>query len=228
VTLGINDANMIETPSKEIIIATPKGEIRIHSFCRPEQIQQYNFDRYFGISDDFKSLFTRWESLARSAARGGANVVLALADPKDIIGYGLLAYPDAGDRWAELGAEIMMEIKAIEVARPWRSVGVAPGIVKMMLAYPRVEEKILYLVGYSWTWDLKGKKLNGQEYRRMLIKLFEPFGFKEYETNEPNISLRPENILMCRMGQEVTQKIKDRFKWLRFGLAPWTWEVDKH
>lgn len=217
---------MSETFSKEIIFPTPKGDIRIYSFCRPEQIQQYNFERHFGVSDDFKSLFTQRESLVNSAAPEGANVVLALADAKDIIGYGLLAYPDGSERWAEMGAEIMMELKAIEVGRPYRSCGVAPAIVKIMLAYPGIEEKIIYLVGYSWTWDLKGNDLTGQEYRQMLIKLFEPFGFKEYETNEPNICLRPENILMCRVGQEVTQKIKDRFKWLRFGLAPWTWEVD--
>lgn len=218
---------MTETFSKEILIPTPKGDIRIHSFCRPDQIEQYNFDRHFGISDDFKSLFTQRESLAKSASRDGANVVVAIADAEDIIGYGLLAYPDTGERWAEMGAEIMMELKAIEVGRAFRSCGIAPGIVKMMLAYPRIEEKIIYLVGYSWTWDLKSNDLTGQEYRQILIKLFEPFGFKEYETNEPNVCLRPENILMCRVGQNVTQKIKDRFKWLRFGLTPWTWGVDK-
>jgi acetoin utilization protein AcuA len=217
---------MAETCPKETLLKTPKGDIHIHSFCRPDQILQYNFDRYFGISDDFKSLFTRRESLAESAAGAGANVVLSLADARDIIGYGLLAYPDAGERWASLGSEIMMEIKAIEVARPWRSAGIAAEIMKMMLAYPRIEEKIIYMVGYSWTWDLKGKKMSDQEYRRMLVNLFEPFGFKEYETNEPNVSLRPENILMCRMGQNITRTIKDRFKWLRFGLTPWTWEVD--
>jgi acetoin utilization protein AcuA len=218
---------MTSTLSKEAILPTPGGEVRIRSFCNPQEIKEYTFNSDFGISDDYKSLFTRRESLAKRAAREGVNVVLALAKSKDIIGYGLLAYPDAGERWAELGAEIMMEIKAIEVCRPWRSAGIAPEIVKMMLAYPHIEEKIIYLVGYSWTWDLKGKKLTGREYRQMLIKLFEPFGFKEYETNEPNVCLRPENILMCRVGQNVTQKIKDRFKWLRFGLSPWTWEVDK-
>ena len=219
---------MSDTPSKEKLIPTSKGDIRIYSFCRPEQIQHYAFDRHFGVSDDFKSIFTERESLAQSAARRGANVVLAIADNQDIIGYGLLAHPDPGERWAELGAEIMIELKAIEVGRAYRACGIAPAIVKMLLAYPRLEEKIIYLVGYSWTWDLKGKKLTGPEYRRMLIKLFEPFGFKEYETNEPNVCLRPENILMCRVGQNVTQKIKDRFKWLRFGLTPWTWQVDKH
>jgi acetoin utilization protein AcuA len=218
---------MTSTLSKEAILPTPGGEVRIRSFCTPQQIKQYTFDSHFGISDEYKPLFTGRESLAKRAAREGVNLVLALAISKDIIGYGLLAYPDAGERWAELGAEIMMEIKGIEVCRPWRSAGIAPGIVKMMLAYPRIEEKIIYLVGYSWTWDLKGKKLTGREYRQMLIKLFEPFGFKEYETNEPNVCLRAENILMCRVGQNVTQKIKDRFKWLRFGLSPWNWEVDK-
>ena len=111
---------MAETPSKQALLKTPKGDIRIHSFCRPDQIQQYNFNRYFGISDDFKPLFTQRESLAKSAAGEGANLVLALVDTRDIIGYGLLAYPDAGERWALLGPELMMEIKAIEVGRSWR------------------------------------------------------------------------------------------------------------
>jgi acetoin utilization protein AcuA len=217
---------MRKTSTKEIILPTPKGDIRVYSFCGPEQIRQYAFDRHFGVRDDFKSIFTQRESLAQAAALEGVNVVLAIANAGDIIGYGLLAYPDPGERWAALGEGAMMELKAIEVGLAYRSCGIAPGILKMMLAYPRVEEKIIYLVGYSWTWDLKGSNLTGQKYRQMLIKLFEPFGFKQFETNEPNICLRPENIFMCRVGDEVTRKIKDRFKWLRFGLSPWTWEGD--
>jgi len=216
---------MNEMSSKEIIIPTPRGDIRLHSFCRPEQIQQYTFDRYFGISDDFKSLFTKRESLAKSAAGQGANVVLALADTKDIIGYGLLAYPDAGERWTELGTEIMMELKAIEVGRPWRSAGIAPEMVKMMLVYPGIEEKIIYLVGYSWTWDLEGTGKTAEQYHQMLINLFGSVGFQEYQTNEANICLRPENLFMCRVGKNITQVILNRFKWLRFGLSPWTWNV---
>lgn len=217
---------MSETFSKKSIFPTPKGDIRIHSFCRPEQIEQYRFDRYFGISDDFKSLFTQRESLAKSAACEGANVVLALADAKDIIGYGVLDYPDEGERWAEMGAKIMMEIKAIEVCRTWRSVGVAHRIMEMMLVDPQIEDKIIYLVGYSWTWDLAGAGTNAGQYRAKLVELFKSHGFQEYETNEPNVCLKPENFLMGRIGKNISQMIKDRFKWLRFGLTPWTWEVN--
>ena len=84
--LGIEDAIMSETFSKEIIFPTSDGDIHIYSFCRPEQIEQYRFNRHFGIFDDFKSLFTQRESLTKSAARENANVVLAVEGTKDIIG----------------------------------------------------------------------------------------------------------------------------------------------
>jgi len=59
----------------------------------------------------------------------------------------------------------------------------------------------------------------------MLVRLFESHGFKEYRTNEPNVCLKPENLFMCRIGKNTNQVILDRFKWLRFGLSPWTWKI---
>ena len=94
-----------------------------------------------------------------------------------------------------------------------------------MVVHPQIEEKIVYMVGYSWTWDLNGTGKTAQQYRQMLINLFKPQGFKEYQTNEPNICLKSENLFMCRVGNNIRQVILDRFKWLRFGLSPWTWKV---
>ena len=218
---------MNERLSKEEILKTPKGDVLIRSFCKPDEINQYIFDSQFEVNDDYKSLFTQRESLAKNAALDGSNVVLALAESKNIIGYGVMAYPDADERWAELGPKIMMEVKAIEVCRTWRSVGIATRILKMMLNYPQIEDKIIYMVGYSWTWDLAGTRMTAGQYREKLCELFQPHGFQEYETNEPNVSLKPENMLMCRIGKNISQVVKDRFKWLRFGLSPWTWKIDK-
>jgi acetoin utilization protein AcuA len=95
----------------------------------------------------------------------------------------------------------------------------------MMVVHPQIEEKIVYMVGYSWTWDLNGTGKTAQQYRQMLINLFKPQGFKEYQTNEPNICLKSENLFMCRVGNNIRQVILDRFKWLRFGLSPWAWKV---
>jgi acetoin utilization protein AcuA len=76
------------------------------------------------------------------------------------------------------------------------------------------------MVGYSWTWDLDGTRKTAQQYRQMLIRLFEPFGFIEYQTNEPNICLKPENLFMGRVGDKVDEQTCRAFKWLRFGIEP--------
>jgi acetoin utilization protein AcuA len=210
---------MNETPQKEIILPIPKDDVRIRSFCTPEEIRIYIFHSQFGIYAQYKSLYTKRESLEKNAELQDANVVLALANNKNIIGFGVLAYPEPGERWAELKQHTMMEIKVVEVSRDWRSSRIANGLVKMMLSHPQIEDKIVYMVGYSWTWDLDGTKKTAQEYRNMLIRLFKPHGFQEYQTNEPNICLRPENIFMGRMGKNVSKEMQNIFKWLRFGIA---------
>jgi acetoin utilization protein AcuA len=207
---------------KDIILTTAKGRVRIRSFCSPEDIRQCSFDRRFASSPQYKSLYTNRELLEKSGEQPDANIVLALADQNHIIGYAVLAYPESNERWAELGPQIIMEVKAIEISRKWRSCKIAAAILKMM-CNSWIEDKIIYMVGYSWTWDLKGTRKTAQQYRKMLIKLFKPHGFEEYRTNEPNVCLKPENIFMCRVGKNITQAILYRFKWLRFGLSPWTW-----
>ena len=221
-------SQMNKISSKDIILPTPRGKVRIRSFCSPQEIRKCTFDRQFEFHGYYKSLYTSRELLQKSAGKPGANIVLALAEQNHIIGYAVLAYPDPGERWAELGPRIMMEVQAIEVCRDWRSLKIAPGLLKMVVGHPQVEEKILYMVGYSWTWDLNGTKKTAQQYRQMLINLFRPLGFKEYQTNEPNICLKSENLFMCRVGNNIRQVILDRFKWLRFGLSPWTWKVNGH
>ncbi len=178
------------------------------------------FRRQFGIHPHYKSLYTRKETLEKIAGMPDANVVLALIDYQHIIGFGVLVQPEPEERWAELGPGIMIEIKAIEVCRDWRSTGIARGIVQLLLNHPRIEDMIAYMVGYSWTWDLDGALKTAQEYRTMLIRLFGPFGFQEFQTNEPNICLKPENIFMARIGNSISKEVQSQFKWLRFGVPP--------
>jgi acetoin utilization protein AcuA len=204
----------------EILVVTPLGELRIRSFCTPEEIRKLSFDRQFGTHAHYRSLYTKRESLERKAEQADASVVLAIADATHIVGFGVLAYPDPEERWAGLQPQVMMEVNAIEVSRQWRSRKIAKGIIQMMMVHPLIEEKIAYFVGYSWTWDLDGNHLSAQQYRQMMASLFEPFGFQEFQTNEPNICLRPENIFMARIGQNVSKEIQNQFKWLRFGMTP--------
>ncbi len=204
----------------EIFLSTTLGELRIRAFCRPEDIRKLIFDRQFGTHAHYRSLYTKRESLEHKAEQPDTSVVLAIADSTHIVGFGVLAYPDQEERWAGLHPHVMMEVNAIEVSRQWRSRKIAKGIIQMMMVHPLIEEKIGYFVGYSWTWDLDGNRMSAQQYRQMMANLFEPFGFQEYQTNEPNICLRPENIFMARIGENVSKEVQNQFKWLRFGMTP--------
>lgn len=207
-------------PSLQRIVPTAKGDIALRSFCTPEQIQACTFDPQFSVYARYKSLYTRKESLERLAATENANIVLALVETNHIMGFGMLIHPEPEERWSKVGPGIMIELKAIEVCRDWRSTRIAHQIVEMLLSHPRVEEMIVYLVGYSWTWDLDGTGKSAQQYRQMLFRLFEPFDFRESQTNEPNICLKPENMLMVRIGGRVSADALHRFKWIRFGVEP--------
>ena len=204
----------------EIFISTTLGELRIRSFCTPDEIRQLSFDHQFGTHAHYRSLYTKRESLERKAEQPDTSVVLAIVDSKRIVGFGVLAYPDPEERWARLAPNLMIEVNAIEVSREWRSKKVARGIVQMMNVHPKIEDKVAYFVGYSWTWDLDGNRMTAQQYRQMMAHLFEPFGFEEYQTNEPNICLKSENIFMARIGENVSKELQNQFKWLRFGMTP--------
>ena len=205
---------------EEIELITRNGPYHLQSFCRPADIRKYKFNPQFGTHAHYRSLYTRRESLERNAEQPDANVTLALDREGMIVGFGVLAYPDASERWSLLEGRLMMEVKAVEVCREWRALGVGKEILNMLLRHPLVEEKIVYMAGYSWTWDLDGTGKSPVEYRRMLIGLFEPFGFIEYQTNEPNICLKSENIFMGRVGKIVGPRARESFKWLRFGMDP--------
>lgn len=194
-------------------------EVTIRPFCTPEEIRSYNYEQHFGTHARYRSLYTRKDSLADIASHADTNVTLALINGQQIVGVGVLTWPEPDERWRELGEGLMMEIKGLEVARTWRSGGIASGLIRMLLTHARAEDMIIYMVGYSWTWDLDGTGKSAQQYRQTMIQLFEPFGFQEFQTNEPNICLKPENIFMARVGRHVTREIQNRFKWLCFGVV---------
>jgi acetoin utilization protein AcuA len=205
---------------QELVRTTPAGDITIRSFCRPDQIRSYRFDDQFGIHAQYKSIYTKRETLENYASKKDANVVLGLTDSRQIVGFGVFSQAAADERWAKLGPGVMMEVKAVEVSRRLRSYKLAKDILRLMMQHPRVETMIAYMVGYSWTWDLDGSGLSALQYRNMLIRLFSPHGFIELQTNEPNVCLKAENLFMGRIGDEVPEQVRQDFKWLRFGVSP--------
>lgn len=165
----------------------------------------------------YTSLYTRRESLEWFVEKGG-RLALALLDNDTIIGFAVLDYPDSEERWAKLGQESVMEVKAVEVLRHFRHQGIASHLLAALLSDLDLDKKIVYLTAYSWTWDLGYLGMTVEAYQKMLLSLYGHFGFIEYPTNEPNVCLKPENMFMARVGKNVNEKMLEKFQWVRFGI----------
>jgi len=207
---------MSPTSPKRIEWSTPKGKVIVSAFCTPEHIKALEFVQKYTKYARYRSIVSKKETLVQAASRPDANVTLAFTPEGKIVGFGILEYPPPEERWHRVGERIMMEISVIEVGRPWRSLSISKKILECLMAHPLKEERILYLVGYSWTWDLE--KISPMAYRNLLINLFSEQGFETFQTNDPNIMMRPENLFMARIGAHISEEIQKRFKQVRFDL----------
>lgn len=200
--------------------ATERGRVILRSFWTPEEIEPLRFGLAGERFARYRPLIPGKESLVRAAAEEETNVTLAVDREGTIVGAGILEHPGKETRWRRIGERALMEVSVMEVARPWRDEKLSKPLLRLLVDHPSREKRILFMVGYSWTWDLDGKGLTAMDYREMLIRLFSEQSFGTFQTNEPNVMLRPENLFMARIGESVPPALVKRFKRVRFGLDP--------
>ncbi len=198
--------------------STPLGTLTVRSFRHPDEISAFRFPESFGRFARYHPIISDEKTLVRKASKTDTAITLALTSEQTIVGLAVLERPDPGERWSRVGEGLVLEVSVIEVDRDWRSHGVADRLLTLLLDLPSLEERILYMVGYSWTWDLDFRPKTAMQYRNMLMNLFARHGFSSLQTNEPNICLRPENLFMARIGDRVPEEARKKFKMVRFNL----------
>ncbi len=199
------------------LVKTQKGNVYIESKIDKGVFKDLTFPFETCHSTAYRLTHCTKQSLEGFIEKGG-SVSLALLEYQIIVGFAVLDYPDKNERWALSNPKTIMELKAVEVLREFRNLGIARQLLAHLFSGLFIEEKIIYLTAYSWTWDLDYPGFTIRSYRDMLVSLYAAFGFIEFQTNEPNICLRLENIFMVRIGQNVHWKAQDDFKLLRFGI----------
>ena len=193
---------------------TPLGRLSIHTFTSADAIGQLSLDPQFGEHCGSGSLDVKRETLMKRAAEEDTNVVLAVTDEEKIVGYCILASAKLHLRWSAVDSSAVKELDFVEVARGWRGMGIGKKLLKAALSCPGIEERILYALGYRWTWDMEGMNMTVPEYRRMLLRLVEPFQFSEHETNEFNVLQDVNNFFVCRIGKNIDGSLLEDFKWV--------------
>jgi acetoin utilization protein AcuA len=202
--------------ARESVVPSPQGPVRILSTCSPTFLESLTLEEGIGRFARYRSIISGIETLATVAALPDANVTIALSPAGQIIGYIECSYPDAIEGWRDNADGLCYELGAIEVSRNWRRLGLGRAMTALILSDPFIETKIFFLTGYCWHWDLDQTRLSAYAYRNMLVRLFRPFGFRVYLTTNPEIRMSSANVLMARLGQQITTVQIERFQKMLF------------
>ena len=202
--------------SRTADLVTEKGVVHIRTHCPPDFIDSLDMDEGIGVFPHYRSIVWDKHRLREIASLEGANLVLAYTDDRKIIGYIPFAYPSHGERWGRNGEGLLYELGSIEVSKDWRRLGISGKMAHLAMDDDWIEDKIVFITGYSWHWDLEGTGLRKPGYRKMLMHIFEPYGFRHFYTTEPNINMDPANMLMVRIGARVSEEARERFLDLAF------------
>jgi GNAT superfamily N-acetyltransferase len=145
--------------------------------------------------------------LRRIAAQPDTSLTIAHTPEGEIVGEVTLAPGDG--RWS--GIDGVFEL-AIEVARSWRGAGLAKRMLGFVLAPDYIEDLIVMAIGLSWHWDLKGLGMTPSAYSEALQRVFQPFGFRSYPTDDPEVAAAEGNLLLARIGSRVPHALYDQFE----------------
>lgn len=120
----------------------------------------------------------------------------------EIIGYVTFHYPDDFSRWSKHPA--VLELGGIEISPHWRKCGIGVALLREAFSNPVMENYIMVTVEFCWHWDLKASGLELFAYQKMLAKLFGSVGLIRRATDDPDINEHPANVLMVRVGVNVS------------------------
>lgn len=207
-----------EVQDVRVFEGTGPGTLFIVPRCPPHMFPRLEMDKGIGNFAHYSSIIQKIEVFQRVASEEGGRVALAVMGERLIVAYLAGWYPSPDERWSRLD-HVMYEMGAIEVSRNFRNMGIAAKLFLTIMEDDFFEDKIAYMNGFSWHWDLDGSGLTIARYRAMMINLLNKGGFQEVYTNEPNIALRQENLFMVRIGSRVSEQDLARFRDLRFGIV---------
>lgn len=213
-------------PSRTADLSTPQGVVHIRTHCPPDLVDGLELDEGLGVFPQYRSILRDKEALKEIAALEDANLIIAYNDDKKIVGYIAFSNPSPLERWGQDGSGLLYELGSIEVSRGWRRLGLAKKMVEVALEGDEWEDKILFLTGFCWHWDMQETGLTKPGYRKMLMHIFEPFGFRHFYTTEPNVMMDTANMLMARIGSRVSEKDREGFLDLLFA-EPDGWGHDR-
>ncbi|TEB06815.1 Acetoin utilization protein AcuA [Pelotomaculum schinkii] len=179
-------------------LKTSLGEILIEGPLEAAKLEELSMNNKLTV---FRPPAKQKEALA-AIARLPEGMVYIARYGREIAGYVTFHYPDGFSRWSKHPA--VLELGGIEISPDWRQRGIGVALLREAFSNPVMENHIIVTVEFCWHWDLKSSGLDLFMYQKMLARLFGSVGLSRRDTDDPDIVEHPANVLMVRVGANVS------------------------
>jgi len=163
------------------------------------------------------------EARLRGVLRLGGWAIAAL-DHGALVGYASIVppspivwpagSPDGGElvarRWDALPG--VLELGALEVARPFRASGLGTLIASTVANDERLDRVVLFGIGVTHHWDLGWSALPPYVHRLALEATLRHAGMAVRRSTDPEVLLHPANALFARFGAHVAPEVRGAFE----------------
>lgn len=146
------------------------------------------------------------------------GMVFITRHENEIIGYITFHCADEYTRWSKHPK--VLEMGGIEISPDWRQCKVGDNLLRVAYSHKNLDDFIVITMEYCWHWDLRNCNLDVWEYQKMLTKLFARVGLNKADTDDPDITEHPANVLMYRIGKNVSKQDVLLFESLKFMGRP--------
>lgn len=102
----------------------------------------------------------------------------------------------------------LIELGSIETDPAWRKMGLGKNLLDNIFKnkeFDYFENFIVMAAHFVHSWDLKQTGLTPWAYRQFMIDFFAKYNFTTWETVDPEIREHPSNILLARVGNNISE-----------------------
>lgn len=191
-------------------IETPKGIIYIEGPMDASALEKLEMNENL---NNFRPSEKQKDAIIGITKLDKGMVYIARKD-QEIIGYLTFHPMDDFTRWYKHPK--IIEMGCIEMCPTWRNFKIGEKLMQTAFSNKVLDDCIVLTMEYSWHWDLKNSNLTIWQYQEMLTHIFAKVDLHKTTTNDPEIMEHPANVLMARIGKNISPEEVALFESLRF------------
>lgn len=195
--------------SVRFTMTTAFGRFQIRGPVDPERLVKYSLSESLSC---FRSSCCQHEALIKLAGDPD-GIVFTTSLGGVIVAYASFQKPDY-PWWQKCSFSELFELGSIETDPAWRKMGLSKMLLGGIFDNPNFtffEDFIVMACQFVQGWDLRNTGMSTWAYRELMIGLFKKYNFTTWETVDPEIREHPCNILLARIGKNISTQTIEHF-----------------